>query len=235
MGAGAFHTPYRLSPLSFEVDGQQYFNERPISTQQSAWVFVSQLRSNLVDPVGGVFWFGCDDANMTVYTPVYCCTDVVPACYKDGIDGANDVTFSFQSAFWVMNWVANMVYPRYDLMIDDVKSIQNDLENTFFQAQDAVEATALELYKQDPVKAKAYLTNYTNMMAMNTIDTWKKLGEYLVVKYNDGVVKRMTTTTYIGKNTKQIERRLERPGIPKGLQEEIARQTGDRYKMPKSN
>ena len=109
VGAGAYHTPYRLSPLSFEVDGQQYFNERPISTQQSAWVFVSQLRSDLPDAVGGVFWFGCDDANMTVYTPVYCCTDVVPACYQEGIDGANDVTFSFNSAFWVMNWVANMV------------------------------------------------------------------------------------------------------------------------------
>ncbi|MGX8683381.1 MAG: C69 family dipeptidase, partial [Bacteroidales bacterium] len=215
------------------VDGQQYFNERPISTQQSAWVFVSQLRSSMVDPIGGVFWFGCDDANMTVFTPMYCCTDVVPACYQNGIDGANDVTFSFQSAFWVMNWVANMVYPRYDLMIDDVKAIQGDLENTFFQAQDAVEATAQALYQQDPAKAKAYLTNYSNMMAMNTIDTWKKLGEYLVVKYNDGVVKRMPTTNYIGKHTKQIDRRLVRPGIPKGLQEEIARQTGDRYKMPK--
>ena len=233
VGAGAYHTPYRLSPLSFEVDGKQYFNERPISTQQSAWVFVSQLRSNMVDPIGGVFWFGCDDANMTVFTPVYCCTDVVPACYKDGIDGANDVTFSFNSAFWVMNWVANMVYPRYDLMIEDVKAIQSDLETTFFQAQDAIEATALALYQQDPHKAKAYLTNYSNMMAMNTIDVWKKLGEYLVVKYNDGVVKQMPTTNYIGKNTKQIDRKLVRPGFPDDLKKEIARQTGDRYAMPK--
>ena len=233
VGAGAYHTPYRLSPLSFEVDGKQYFNERPISTQQSAWVFVSQLRSNMVDPIGGVFWFGCDDANMTVFTPVYCCTDVVPACYKDGIDGANDVTFSFNSAFWVMNWVANMVYPRYDLMIEDVKAIQSDLETTFFQAQDAIEATALALYQQDPNKAKAYLTNYSNMMAMNTIDVWKKLGEYLVVKYNDGVVKQMPTTNYIGKNTKQIDRKLVRPGFPDDLKKEIARQTGDRYVMPK--
>ena len=232
VGAGAYHTPYRLSPLSFEVDGKQYFNERPISTQQSAWVFVSQLRSNMVDPIGGVLWFGCDDANMTVYTPVYCCTDVVPACYQDGIDGADDVTFSFNSAFWVMNWVANMVYPRYDLMIDDVKAIQHDLESTFFQAQEAVEATAQALYQQDHAKAKAYLTNYSNMMAMNTIDVWKKLGEYLVVKYNDGVIKRMPTTNYIGKNTKQIERKLVRPGFPEELKREIARQTGNRYAMP---
>ena len=231
VGAGAYHTPYRLSPLSFEVDGQQYFNERPISTQQSAWVFVSQLRSDLPDAVGGVFWFGCDDANMTVYTPVYCCTDVVPACYQEGIDGANDVTFSFNSAFWVMNWVANMVYPRYDLMIEDVKAIRGELEGTFFDAQGAVEATALALYQQSPEKAKAYLTNYSNMVAQNTIDTWKKLGEYLVVKYNDGVIKRMPATTFIGKHTAQPDRKLVRPGFPEELKREIARQTGDRYKI----
>jgi hypothetical protein len=118
-------------------------------------------------------------------------------------------------------------------MIEDVKAIQSDLETTFFQAQDAIEATALALYQQDPHKAKANITKYSNMKAMNTIDVWKKLGEYLVVKYNDGVVKQMPTTNYIGKNTKQIDRKLVRPGFPDDLKKEIARQTGDRYVMPK--
>ena len=83
-GAGPYHTPYRLSPLSFKVGDREYFNERPISTQQSGFVFVAQMRSELPDPIGGVLWFGTDDANMTVFTPVYCCTDKVPVCYPRG-------------------------------------------------------------------------------------------------------------------------------------------------------
>lgn len=87
-GAGPYHTPYRLSPLSFKVGDKEYFNERPISTQQSGFVFVAQMRSTLPDAIGGVLWFGTDDANMTVFTPVYCCTDKVPVCYSraDGAD-----------------------------------------------------------------------------------------------------------------------------------------------------
>ena len=92
-GAGPYHTPYRLSPLSFKVNGQEYFNERPISTQQSGFVFVSQMRSTMPDAIGGVLWFGTDDANMTVFTPVYCCTDKVPVCYSR-VDGADYITLS---------------------------------------------------------------------------------------------------------------------------------------------
>ena len=109
-GAGAFHMPYRLSPLTFKVDGEEYFNERPISTQQSAFVFVSQMRSSLPDAIGGVLWFGLDDANMTVFTPVYCNTDRVPASYAEG--NGDCVTFSWDSAFWIYNWVADMILVR---------------------------------------------------------------------------------------------------------------------------
>lgn len=232
-GAGPYHTPYRLSPLSFEVNGQEYFNERPISTQQTAWVFVSQLRENLPDAVGGLLWFGTDDANTTVFTPVYCGTSVVPACYAENAGGSDAIHFSFESAFWVFNWVANMIYPRYDLMIDDAKAVQKDIEDAFFHAQSGIEATAVSLLREDKAKGMAFLQNYTNLTAQNTLDTWKKLGEYLIVKYNDGVLKRMDTGTYIGKLTKQIDKALIRPGYPKDFLNELAKQTGDRYKIKK--
>ncbi len=231
VGAGIYHSPYRLSPLTFEVDGERYFNERPISTQQSAWVFVSQLRQNLPDAVGGVLWFGTDDANMTVYTPIYCCTDIVPDVYKDGIDGAGETSFSFNSAFWVMNWVANMVYPRYDLMIDDVRAIQSGLEDNYFASQKSVEDAAVKLLEADPEAGRAFLTRYSVSVSEDAINTWRKLGEYLVVKYNDGVIKRMSTDNLIGRSTKQPERPLVRPGFPEEFKKEIARQTGDRYKV----
>ena len=110
VGATAFKMPYRLSPLTFEVNGQKYFNERPISTQQSAFTFVAQMRADLPDAIGGVLWFGTDDANMMAFTPVYCCTTRQPACYSGEI--ADCVTFSWDSAFWIYNWVADMVRPR---------------------------------------------------------------------------------------------------------------------------
>ena len=230
-GAGAYHTPYRITPLSFEVNGERYFNERPISTQQSAWVYVAQMRDNLPDAIGGVLWFGTDDANTTVFVPIYCGTDVVPACFDEHIDGAGADTFSWNSSFWVNNWIANMVYPRYDLMIDDVRATQAELESSYHQAQEGVEAAAA---KMSAGEAKAFLTNYSNMAAQTYINTWKKLGEYLLVKYNDTVVKRMGKRGMIGKDVDE-SKITYRPGFPKAWAEEYVKQTGDRYKYPKEN
>lgn len=227
-GAGPYKTPYRLSPLSFEVDGQQYFNERPISTQQAGFVFVSQMRANMHNPIGGVLWFTLDDANMSVFTPVYCCTTKVPDSYE--ANGADYNTFSWNSAFWIYNWVSNMVYPRYDLMIGDLRAVQTELEKTFNDMQAGVELAATKLYEKNPAEARAFLTNYTNMTAQTTFDAWKKLGEFLVVKYNDGVVKRVKDGQF-ERNSLGQPASVIRPGYPKAFLEEYVKQTGDRYKM----
>ena len=229
-GAGPYHTPYRLSPLEFEVNGQKYFNERPISTQQSGFVFVAQMRENLPDAVGGVLWFGLDDANMTVFTPVYCCATRVPECYTR-VDGADYITFSWKSSFWVFNWIANMVYPRYDLMIDDVRAVQTEIETTFNQAQEGIEAVAVKMLETDPAQAKEFLTNYTVMTAQSTHDAWKRLGEFLIVKYNDGVVKRVKDGKF-ERNAIGQPAGVIRPGYPKEFLDEYVKQTGDRYKIP---
>ena len=230
-GAGPHHAPYRLSPLDFEVDGQKYFNERPISTQQSGFVFVAQMRADLPDAIGGVLWFGTDDANMTVFTPVYCCTDKVPVCYTR-VDGADYIIFSWNSSFWIFNWVANMVYPRYDLMIGDVRATQQELENTLNAAQSGIESAALKLWETDPDQAKKLLTSYTNLTAQSTFDTWKRLGEYLVVKYSDGVIRRTNPDGSFQRNSIGQPAGVIRPGYPEDFLREYVKQTGDRYKMP---
>lgn len=230
-GAGPHHAPYRLSPLDFEVDGQKYFNERPISTQQSGFVFVAQMRADLPDAIGGVLWFGTDDANMTVFTPVYCCTDKVPVCYTR-VDGADYITFSWNSSFWIFNWVANMVYPRYDLMIGDVRATQQELENTLNAAQSGIESAALKLWETDPDQAKKLLTSYTNLTAQSTFDTWKRLGEYLVIKYSDGVIRRTNPDGSFQRNSIGQPAGVIRPGYPEDFLREYVKQTGDRYKMP---
>ena len=228
MGAGAFNMPYRLSPLTFKVDGVEYFNERPISTQQTAFTFVAQMRANLPDVVGGVLWFGLDDANMTVFTPVYCNTNQVPDVYAEG--NGDCVTFSWNSAFWIYNWVADMIRPRYSLMVSDMQQVQNELEDLYANAQEGVEATAMKLYQQDSLKARDFLTRYTAMTAKDAVDSWKKLGEFLIVRYNDGAVKRVKNGRIVPPETGNCAP-LDRPGYSQEFLQELIKATGDRYKM----
>ena len=230
-GAGPYKTPYRLSPLTFKVGDQEYFNERPISTQQSGFVFVAQMRANLPDAVGGVLWFGTDDANMTVFTPVYCCTTKAPVCYTR-VDGADYITFSWNSAFWIFNWVANMVYPRYDLMIGDVRATQNELETTFNEAQEGIEAAAVKLYEKNPetaVKFSDQVYRHDSAKVLSILgNVW---GEFIIVKYNDGVIRKDGRTGKFERNAIGQPAGVVRPGYSKEFLEEYVKQTGERYKV----
>ena len=188
------------------------------------------MRANKPDPIGGVLWFGVDDANIAVFTPVYCCATKAPVCYTR-VDGADYITFSWNSAFWIFNWVSNMVYPRYSLMIDDVRATQKELETTFNNAQEGIEEMAARLLAKDKSAAVEFLTNYTNMTAQSTFDTWKQLGTFLIVKYNDGVVKRVKDGKF-ERNSIGQPAGVIRPGYPKEFLEEYVKQTGKRYEVP---
>ncbi len=228
-GAGIYESPYRPTPLSFEVDGKQYFNERPISTQQSAFTVVAQLRGNLPNAIGGILWFGNDDPNMIAYTPVYCCADRVPPCY-DKI-AANDVTFSWDNAFWVCNWVANMTYPRYSQLFPSVEAVRDRLEDGYIARQADIEKQALTLYETSPAEARKFLTDYTVTTAQDMLKEWKKLGEYLIVKYNDQAVKKEKDGKFL-LTPDGLAVPPERPGYPEQYRRTLIRETGDRYLVP---
>lgn len=228
-GAGPYKTPYRLSPLSFTYNEQEYFNERPISTQQSAFAFVAQMRSNLPDAIGGVLWFGLDDANMTIFSPVYCSTTEVPPSYAR--NGADYAQFSWDNAFWIYNWVANKVYPRYSLMIGDLRKVQNEVESYYLSNQSGVEKVAQDLYLKNPNAAKEFLNSYTKASAQYAFDSWKKLGEYLIVKYNDGVVTKTNADGSFERNDIGEPTGVIRPGYSQEFLKEYIKQTGDRYKV----
>ncbi|GAA5578761.1 dipeptidase [Porphyromonas gingivalis] len=183
-GAGPYKVPYRWRPMSFEVDGKEYVNERAIATQQTGFVFVAQLRNWLPDAIGGVNWFGVDDADMAVMSPIYCSTTRVPECFRQG--NGDMMHFSWTSAFWIHNWVANMAYHRYDQMIADIRPVQRELEGACDRILPTIDKQAQELYALDPAKAVAFLTNYSNEEAEKATARWKRLGEYLMVKYMDG-------------------------------------------------
>lgn len=229
LGAGPYKMPYRISPLSCEVDGKEYFNERPISTFQTAFTFVAQLRSFMPDAVGGVMWFGTDDANMVVYTPVYCCATAVPDCYAKQY--ADPVEFSWKSSFWVFNWVSNMIYPKYSMVIDDMRNVQGELENGIYELSREVEQKALDAVKASPEYAVAMLTDFTCNSAETALAEWKKFGEKIIVKYNDFVVKKEENGKIKRSNTGLVDE-IVRPGYPKEFWRKIAEETGERYLVP---
>ena len=226
---GTFDMPYRLAPLGYEVDGVKYFNERPISTMQSAFVFVAQMRRSLPDAVGGVLWFGTDDANMMLYTPVYCCTNRVPDCYAQRY--ADPVTFSWKSSYWVFNWVANMIYPKYSLMAGDMKRVQAEFEqNTIAEAR-ALEAEIAKNYTQSPKYYNEMLTEYSCNTGEKALAEWKKLAEYLIVKYNDYTIKPEKDGRFV-RTPSGVGASVKRPGYPDRVLKEQVKQTGDKYRVP---
>lgn len=183
-----YDLPYRWRPMTFKVDGVEYTNERAIATQQTGFVLVSQMRSWLPNAIGGVHWFGVDDANTAVFIPMYCCMTTIPKSYD--AETADLYTFSTESAFWVNNWVANQAYSRYSYMIKDIRRVQSEIEDSFASRQPALEAEALNLYKQDPSKAVAMLNEYSNKEAQKATARYLQLAQYLLVKYLDGNMKR---------------------------------------------
>lgn len=229
IGGGIWNMPYRPTPLSFEVDGKKCFNERPTSTQQTGFSYVSQMRSWLPRQIGGVLWFGNDDGNMVAYTPIYCGNTVQPECYNT--PGADAVTFSDCNAYWVCNWVSNMVYPRYSQMFPSLKQVRDSLERSYFAQQKAIEDKAVALYESDQAAALKYLNDYSNEKAQQMLVRWKQLATYLIVKYNDMAVKPEENGQF--KRTKTgLGARVARPGYPSSFAREYIRQTGDKYVQP---
>lgn len=222
IGGGIYEMPYRPTPLTFTVDGKQYFNERPISTQQTAFTFVSQLRSWLPREIGGVLWFGNDDANMVAYTPVYCGNTVQPACYNT--KGADAVTFSSDNAFWLCNMVSNMVYPRYSQLFPELKAVRDSLETSYFANQTSIEKQAADLYQTDKAAALKLLNNYSNAKADEMLANWKRLATRIIVKYNDMAVKKE-------KDGKLLQS-VTRPGYPASFGRKLVKETGDWYAVP---
>jgi dipeptidase len=183
--AGPYGTPNRWRPLTWEVDSVGYAWARPISTQQTAFSFVSQSRGWMPDGVGGVYWYGLDDTYATCYVPLYCSiTDIPPSFTVGDLD-----RFSWDSAWWVFNFVSNIVHLKYAFMMPEVVAVRDELEGTYVALQPAVERTALELAKDDPDLMVRYLTDYSTMHGEFTVRRWRELGEHLLTKYNDGYVK----------------------------------------------
>jgi dipeptidase len=188
IGAGPWGAPYRWRPLTWKIDGETYFHERTTATQQTAFSFITQSRSNLPDPVGGIIWFGVDDANTTVYVPMYAGIRQAPESFAEG--NGSILEYSDDAAFWVFNKVANFAYLRYSLMLPDIRKVQSELESRFMDFVPAIDLAATELYNKDPELARDFLTDFSVKMGNYTTQRWEELFRFLMVKFMDGNIKK---------------------------------------------
>jgi len=230
-GAGPYANTVRWRPMSWEVDGKMYLHERATSTQQTGFSFVTQSRSWLPDPVGGIIWFGVDDTYYTVYTPMYCGMTAVPHSFAVG--NGDIMTYSADAAFWVFNEVTNFVYSRANVMTPDLQAKQKELEQKYINETAEIDARAAELFGSNArgaaKKATELITNYSVNAGNNTVKEWRELYKHLFTKYMDGNIK---TRRELPENHKYIPPSVKQPGYPQDWLMRIVLDAGDKLKMP---
>ena len=242
IGAGGNALPYRWRPMTFSVNGWRYVNERAIATQQTGFWFVGQARHDLPDLVGGVLWFGTDDAATSYLTPIYTNTDKVPECFRVG--NGSMLQYSPTSSFWMNNRVANACYKAYNLMAPTVVAAADKFEHEQMDGALArMDAKAMEAYNAILPKAerkglqgrdwfapvRKMLTDYSVQTAQDQFAAWAALEELLLVKFIDGNVKAQNEDGSFRHNpySDGIPEGISQPGYTEKWKETVAREHGD--------
>ena len=242
LGAGGHNCPYRWRPMSFEVDGVEYVNERATATQQTGFWFVAQARPQLPDDMG-ILWFGVDDAATSCLTPIYCSVTDVPTCFHEG--NGSMLEYSPSSAFWLFNRVTNFAYMRYDLISADIRKAADQWENRNLDLR--VPLMDLKACELSGKKRARYLTESSVSLAQAMFDRWSKLDKYLLIKYMDGNVKseKGDVLSYLDAdipmsehftdngNGRQIPDKIQWPGYNEKWKRAVAADNGEILKVSK--
>ena len=237
LGAGGHNLPYRWRPMSFEVDGVTYMNERATATQQTGFWMVGQARPGKV----GILWFGVDDAATSCLTPIYCNTTEVPQCFAEN-NGSSMLEIGDDSAFWVFNRVTNFAYMRYDMISADIRKVVDKWENTMLERVAEVDARVANLSAKNQRRA---LTSFSTTTAQTMFESWKRLDKYLLIKYVDGNVKseHKDVLSYVidgnasaahfveNGNGKQIPDKIQFPGYNEKWKRAVAEDNGEILKQ----
>ena len=229
-GSGAFNSVYRMTPLIYKHNGKEYFQERPVATQQTGFSFVAQMNENYPAETGGILWFGLDDATCNVYVPMFSCITEIPESMREGNGSILD--FTWTSAFWINNWVAQMVYPRYSMLYPVVRERQLNIEQNFeADVKDAQSHVAQLIKDGKNQEVRTFLTQFSLVEADKAYTTWRKLGEYLMVKFLDDAVKGEKDGQFDG-NHKRIPNKVTRPGYPaEYCEKEFIQPHPDRFRV----
>ena len=221
LSAGPWASPYRNQPVNFKSsDGTDMFRERPIGCQQSGMTMVCRMRSWLPDALGGITYFNLDDATMVAYVPIYCGINRIPDAFRAENNSVTE--FSFDSAFWMNNWVANMVYPRWSAMIGDLQDAQKELEDYYEADQAEVEQKAANMTAGELTD---FLTGKTFAYTDKMMNRWDKLAKFLIVKHNDQIMRP-------SKDGEIVRGRHTSPAYSPVFIDAVKAQTGSRYVKP---
>jgi len=231
IGAGAFDRPYRWRPLTWEVDGKTYCNERATATQQTAFSFVSQSRNWLPDPIGGILWFGVDDAGSTVYTPLYAGTQKAPETFAEG--NGSMMEWSDNAAFWIFNQVTNLAYMRYDIIHPHVHEFQQKLEEKFVDYTAMIDEKAKALYEEDQDQAIELVSNFSVDNANTLVHNWKRFYQFLFMKFVDGNEKATNGRHFETNGTGVVK--VKYPGYGEDWYKRIIEETDDKFLVPGSD
>lgn len=231
IGAGGFESPVRWNPLTFEVDSVKYVNERPIATKQTGFWLLGQARNWLPDEIGGILWFGVDDAATSCLTPIYSSGLRTPKCFEVG--NGHMTQYSPTSAFWLFNRVAQFAYLRYNVIAPEIQQAAADHELGAMQIIPTVDAEVLRLYKSKPGEVKEYLTVWSEKFADRMFKKWKELDEYLLVKHIDGNIKAQNPDGSFKDNGagKNIPARPIQPGYSEHWKRKVVEDAGERLKV----
>jgi dipeptidase len=227
IGAGPYGNPYRWRPLTWQVDGVNYCNERATATQQTGFIFVAQSRSWLPNEIGGILWFGVDDAASNVFVPMYSSITKVPEAFAVGNGSMMD--FTFDAAFWVFNMVSNFAYVQYNVIHPEIRAEQTKLEDKFLTETTDIDKKALALYESDKNGSVAMLTDFSVKTGNETVKHWLNFYTYLFTKFMDGNIK---TKVDVPEGYKYHSPTLMQPGYGDEWYRKIVEETGDHFKMP---
>ena len=227
VGADPFGSPYRCNPLYWEYNGVKYFNERSTETMQTGFSFIAQSRNWMPDQVGGIIWFGVDDTGSTVYTPFYCSISEVPIEFRQG--NGDMLTYSDNAAFWVFNRLAHFKYLFYNRVIGDIQKVQNELETDYQKQIVDIDNLAVQLLEDGKnIEAINLLTNFDKQVVANTVNRWKQLDNYLLVKYLDSNVKQEEDGEF-KTNGHGYPAKPKQPGYPDSWKKKIIEETGTKF------
>ena len=228
-GAGPHGLPYRWRPMTWKYEGKNYFHERTTATQQTAFSWVAQMRNWLPNAIGGIFWYGLDDANLSVHAPFYAGMTHVPFTHSE--DNGDFLTYSETSAFWVFQRVSHFAYLFYDRAIVDIRKKQNELRDRYEAMVPAIDAAAMVLYKTNPELAANYLTDFSHNTANQLVNEWRNLGNFLLVKYLDGNVKQEKDGEFL-RNQWGFPLNPKHPEYPENWKKILIEETGDQFLVP---